>query len=388
MDIMQRFAEFQKLQTYMGWSAADRQRLRAVVDVVRPSFTMIVDDFYAEVARHPATRRVMRGGAAQVARLRGTLLVWLEQLFCGDYDRDYVAQRWQVGRRHVEIGLQQLFANAALSRIRSQLIAVTASGWRGAASELATTLVSLNRAIDLDMALIDAAYDQEYQNRLQRSERLVAIGQMAGGIAHELRNPLNVIRTSVFYLLNSQRATPEKQGEHLQRIERQVGVANDVISALSDFAKLPQPRDERVEPLQLIETTLQTMQFAGRVRVQVEPPPDGLCLRGDTRQLQIVLGNLLRNAQDAMPEGGLVRISTTREEADVVLRVSDQGVGIPAEELTRIFDPFVTTKTRGMGLGLAISRAIVENHAGRMSVMSELGRGSTFAVYLPADDPN
>ena len=100
---------------------------------------------------------------------------------------------------------------------------------------------SLNTLLDLDLAIIEDAYQAEYLARQQRGERLAAIGQVAGGIAHELRNPLNVVKTSVYYLLNARNPTPAKTAEHLQRIERHVAVADGVITALSNFARLPLP---------------------------------------------------------------------------------------------------------------------------------------------------
>src|SRR5207253_10421225 len=106
---------------------------------------------------------------------------------------------------------------------------------------LKETVRSLNMLLDLDLAKIEDAYQAEYMARLQRSERLATIGQVAGGVAHELRNPLNVVKTSVYYLLNARTASSEKKAEHLQRIERHILLADGVITALSNFARLPVP---------------------------------------------------------------------------------------------------------------------------------------------------
>ena len=103
------------------------------------------------------------------------------------------------------------------------------------------TVRALNKLLDLDLAIIEDAYQAEYMARLQRSERLATLGQVAGGVAHELRNPLNVVKTSVYYLLNARNPTPEKQADHLRRIERNVELADNVITALSNFAKVPVP---------------------------------------------------------------------------------------------------------------------------------------------------
>src|SRR5262249_46878927 len=142
--------------------------------------------------------------------------------------------------RHVEIGLDQVYTNAALSRLRTGLARELVERWHGAAA-LTATLQSLDRLLDLDLAIIEDAYQAEYLRRQHIGERVPAIGQVAGGVAHELRNPLNVVKTSVYYLLHARNPTPEKTAEHLRRIEQHVGLADGVITALANFAKMPIP---------------------------------------------------------------------------------------------------------------------------------------------------
>ncbi|MCE9527622.1 MAG: hypothetical protein K8R36_16395, partial [Planctomycetales bacterium] len=233
------FERYQDLQRYVGWTPDDATRIRAVASLVEPQIPRLIEDFYAEIGQHPSANKVITGGPAQVERLKGTLRAWLGQLVAGNYDGEYVFARWQVGLRHVEIGLDQVYTNVALSRIRNGLMDVLCSAWNGTPLELAATLKSLNRLLDLDLAIIEDAYQHEFLQRQKRIERLVVLGQMASGIAHELRNPLNVVRTSVYFLKNAKNASAEKREEHLERIQRQVVIANDVITALSDFAKMP-----------------------------------------------------------------------------------------------------------------------------------------------------
>src|SRR4051794_16222733 len=105
------FRRYQELQAYVGWTDEAAGHVAAVAELLGPSLPALVDDFYAEIDRHPETRKVITGGQAQVDRLKGTLVGWLRELLGGRYDRDYVARRWRVGWRHVEIGLDQVYTN-------------------------------------------------------------------------------------------------------------------------------------------------------------------------------------------------------------------------------------------------------------------------------------
>src|SRR4029077_2398201 len=126
----------------------------------------------------------------------------------------------------------------ALSRLRKGLLQTLEKVWQGEGCQLLAVRQSLNTLLDLDLAIIEDAYQAEYMARQQRSERLAAIGQVAGGGAHELRNPLNVVKPSVYFLLNARNPSPEKRAEHLQRMERHVVLADSVITALTNFARM------------------------------------------------------------------------------------------------------------------------------------------------------
>lgn len=117
------FRRYQDLQRYVGWTEDDAGRVRAVAGLLDPHLGPIVDDFYAEIERHPVAHKVISGGVAQIERLKGSLIRWLRELLTGPYDAAYVERRLRVGQRHVEIGLDQVYTNVALSRLRNGLIA-------------------------------------------------------------------------------------------------------------------------------------------------------------------------------------------------------------------------------------------------------------------------
>lgn len=389
MHTEQLFERYQELQQYVGWTEEDAKRVHAIAPLLQPHLPAMIDDFYAEIDRHPNARKVITGGQEQINRLKGTLLAWITELLTGSYDREYVGRRWRVGWRHVEIGLDQVYTNAALSRLRRNVLLAIEELERHdkISANLEHRLAfrrSINTLFDLDLAIIEDAYQTEFMSRLQRVERLAAIGQVAGGIAHEIRNPLNVVKTSVYYLRNAKNPSVTKTAEHLHRIEQHVNLADGVITALSNFAKMPVPDMHPFGVLEWVQETLAANPVPANVEVTLDLPSDLPKALGDASQLRIVLGNLIRNARDAMAQGGQLTIRSRLNDGQIYVMVADTGVGIPRENLQRIMEPLYTTKARGLGLGLAIARAILDKNGGTLQVASETGRGTVFTVRLLA----
>ena len=169
---MTAFLRYQELQQYVGWTDEDAERVRLIGPALVPAFEALIDDFYAEIELHPEARKVITGGPEQTARLKRTLHGWLHELFSGSYDRNYVERRWRVGYRHVDIGLNQVYTNAALSRLRRGLLKTLEEVWSGSTDDLLSCRVSLNTLLDLDLAIIEDAYQTEYQRRQASAERL------------------------------------------------------------------------------------------------------------------------------------------------------------------------------------------------------------------------
>ncbi|MCC6416860.1 MAG: hypothetical protein IT429_01280 [Gemmataceae bacterium] len=379
------FRHYQELQAYLHWTDDDARLIYAAAPALEPLLPELIRDFYEEIDRHPDTRKVITGGAEQIERLKGTLGQWLRELLWGPYDLAYVARRWRVGWRHVEIGLDQVYTNVALSRLRNGLLRGLHGRFADNSEVILTTSRALNKLLDLDLAIIEDAYQAEYSDRLQRAERLATIGQIAGGVAHELRNPLNVVKTSVYFLLNARTLTAEKKTEHLQRIERQVSLADGVITALSNFARMPVPSLRPFSIGRCVREALEFNPVPDNVRVMVDCPDTLPQALADIDQVRIVFANLFRNAREAMPDGGTLAVAARQVGDAVETTVADTGVGIPPAELGRVMEPLFSTKARGLGLGLAIARAILEKNRGGLHVASEPGRGSTFTVRLAAD---
>jgi two-component system sensor kinase FixL len=221
------------------------------------------------------------------------------------------------------------------------------------------------------------------QAELVMKEKLATLGQVSGGIAHEIRNPLNAVKTSIYYLMHAKHRSPEKTTEHLERIDRQVTLIDNVITALSDVARMPEPNRIPVRVEDLVLSIVNEVGLPVNIEVTIDIPLD-LFVLADEHQIPIVLRNIVRNARDAMPEGGTLEITASEETNKIRVNVCDSGTGIPPGQVQHIMEPLYSTKARGMGLGLAISRAIVDKNGGELIVESEIGVGSTFTVILAA----
>jgi len=224
------------------------------------------------------------------------------------------------------------------------------------------------------------------QDELIRSEKLATLGQVAGGIAHEIRNPLNAIKTSAYFLLQARQANAEKVREHLERIDRQVTLIDNVITALSDVAKLPAAKLGAVKIEEIRRKASQSTAVPANIRIVFKFAPELPPVLVDENQIPIAFRNLIRNARDAMPEGGELILGAEVVGAYVSAFVADTGVGIPSDCLELILEPMYTTKAKGMGLGLAITRAIVIRNNCELEIKSEQGEGSRFSIRIPVAD--
>ncbi|MCJ7495479.1 MAG: ATP-binding protein, partial [Deltaproteobacteria bacterium] len=230
-----------------------------------------------------------------------------------------------------------------------------------------------------------------YQNlkrkdlQMMQSEKLAALGEMAASFVHGIRNPMGIISGSAETL---KKKIPEPvQSEMIQFIREESERINRMLTNFLEFAKPKPPTFQEVNLKDILRRTVDLSSIPARERgVQVvqEYPQDKVSLFLDPEQIHEAFVNLELNALEAMPAGGTLRITLTQKEnKDVIIRVSDTGVGIPAGRESKIFDPFFTTKEQGTGLGLTIVHTVVKNHGGTISVANNDGGGATFTISLP-----
>ncbi len=229
----------------------------------------------------------------------------------------------------------------------------------------------------------------EAQAEVRRSERLAALGQLSAGLAHEIRNPLGVIQASAELLSKNVSQENAVVHEVAGFISSEVLRTNQLVTRFLDFARPAQAHREMADLNEVVKSAVSQAQESIRnenspVSVQVTlgvVPPLPL----DVTVIESCVLNLLLNARDAMPDGGVISVETSVEYRTAWLEVRDEGCGIPAESLEDIFNPFFTTKADGVGLGLAMVSKFVDSHGGRVLVESELGKGTTFRILLPLD---
>jgi PAS domain S-box-containing protein len=228
------------------------------------------------------------------------------------------------------------------------------------------------------------------QEKLVRHEKLATLGQLAGGVGHELRNPLAVINAAVYYLKLVQPEASDKVREYHAMIEQEVQNSEKIITDLLDFARIKSVDREAVSVSEIFQCVLERYPVPPSVTLSLDLSPDLPKTYADPRHVKQVLGNLVINACQAMKDGGKLTVDGGQLTVDgiswVRISVKDTGVGISPENMKKLFEPLFTTKTKGIGLGLSISRKLIEANGGRIEVESEPGKGSTFTLVLPVSN--
>jgi nitrogen fixation/metabolism regulation signal transduction histidine kinase len=246
-----------------------------------------------------------------------------------------------------------------------------------------------------EIGVLAAAFNQmtrqllEQRDRLVQAERVAAWRELARRLAHELKNPLFPLQITVENLQRAREAHPAEFDEVFREstatLLAELAKLRGIIGRFSDFAKMPRPQLETVDLNHLVRESVKLfdsqMQAAG-VTLRLDLAADLRAIQADPSLLGRALQNLVLNAIDAMPAGGLLTVRTQPQEAGARIEVEDTGQGLTQEECDRLFTPYYTTKTHGTGLGLAIVQSVVSDHGGKIGVSSEPGKGTTFVIEL------
>ncbi len=372
----------EQLKAYVGFGADDVAALRTIAARIEPSFAGIAEVFYARILQHPEYRAVLSHGESSVGKLKGTLIEWMRGVFAGDYGAEYFEKRSRIGRVHVRIGMPQHFMFGAMAVVRDGLVqAVVALGLTDLKVH-ERTLLALHRILDLELAVMLHTYREDLLAQQARSERLATYGQLVGTVSHELRNPLSVIDTSA-YLLKARVEGDPRSMQHVERISTQVRTASEIINQLLSMIQSRDVVHETVDLRDIIEAAAETCPGLAAVRFTREGLDQPLAVSGDATQLGQVFKNLFQNALEAVQADPAVTVRAHVAGPRVIVAVSDNGPGVDPSVKDRLFEPLVTSKPRGVGLGLALVKRVVEAHGGSIRAGESPLGGAMFEINLP-----
>ncbi len=254
--------------------------------------------------------------------------------------------------------------------------------------EIANNILEKDEPKIVQGILYDITRHKQLENQNIKTRQMATIGETAGMVGHDLRNPLQAIVNTVYLANKKLESLPSESAEkddlkrYLDTVEKQVSYMNKIVSDLLDYA-----RPIHLEPIetnlrQLINNTFSTMEIPETVEVSTVVPKS-YKLNVDPAFIRRVFTNLFTNAVQAMPEGGKLTIKASKKAEELFISVKDTGVGIRKEDLFKLFQPLFTTKSKGQGFGLPVCKRIIDAHGGEIIVKSKVGKGSTFTVKIP-----
>jgi signal transduction histidine kinase len=373
---------FEELKRYVRFGDDDERALRALHSFAAPKLTRVAEVFYDRILGHDGARQALVGGESRVGQLKITLRSWLDTLLSGPWDEAYWEGRTRIGRVHVKIGLPQHYMFGAMNVVRVELASIAWDAFHARPEELQAVRNALGKILDLELAVMLNTYRDDLLAQQARVERLSTFGQLVGSIGHDLRNPLGVIETSV-YILRGRMGQDERAAKHLDRIGEQLQIANGIITNLLDMIRSRPLAKEPVRLAEVVKGAADSVKHPPGVAIAVDGIDALPAVDGDAVQLRQVITNLLENAVYAASPQGEVTVRGRHADGAVELEFDDTGPGVDPATRRRLFEPLITTKEKGIGLGLALVKRITERHGGDVTYSDRPGGGARFTVKLP-----
>ncbi len=379
-----------ELLAYVGFGDDDAECLHRLHPVLQPHFSEIAGRFYDALWANPTAAAVLTG-PEQIERLRITLIDWMSSGLLGPHDQRFYEKRSRIGRRHVAIGLQHQYMFTSMNVVRT------------AYHDLITTLFvpeesraivrAVNKLLDIELTIMVGNYQLDSEEKLIarerqiQADRITAMQTMTAGLAHEVRNPLNAAKLQLELLERRIRRSTDdpKLVEPSQlaqkEIERLTALLNDFLA----FARPPELHTQTQDVAAIVRQVAELERVSAERRgatLDLVTCPATLQGHVDAAKLHQVVLNLVRNAIEAVSAGGHVTLELTSDAERILLRVQDDGTGIPDEVKSRVYEPFFSTKEGGTGLGMSIVHSLVSLHGGTIDLDTGPG-GTRFDVAIP-----
>ncbi|MDH5187299.1 MAG: ATP-binding protein [candidate division WOR-3 bacterium] len=228
------------------------------------------------------------------------------------------------------------------------------------------------------------AQKKEFSKEFERLKQLAELSQLVGGIGHELRNPLCIIKNSAYLVEKALNGFKnEETSKYLAIIRREAEIANKIILNLLHFIRTRKPQKKWIEPMKPLKQVLIRYPLPENVTLVIDNPNQGFEILVDPDQIEVVLLNLITNAVQAMPSGGKLEIALNSCSRSFTYRITDSGCGIPEDKMDLVFNPFYSSQHNGIGLGLAITKQLVEANQGKISLQSKIGIGTSLFIEFP-----
>ena len=373
---------FESIKQYVDFTDEDTRRLQALAGPAESYLVGFSEHFYERIAQRPDALRVF-SGPEQIERLKLTLVEWMRSGLAGPHDEAFFERRSRIGRVHVAISLPQKYMFTAMNVMRLDFHHMIATVCEGDVARERQVRDSVDKLFDLELAIMLHTYQEDSEERLRRHERLATIGQVAGSIGHDLRNPLSVIQSSL-YILSRLIGDDARGLRHVERIRHQVSLCDGIIRNLLQLARNRPPRRSLIGFEEVFHKACSSLTVPPGIDVQLTVA-DGVVLYADAGLLGQALSNLIDNAVKAYGrEPGVIRVTVHSDREDhVLIEVVDEGPGFSAEAIARVFEPLVTTRDNGTGLGLALVKGITERHGGTVVASNRPEGGASVRLRLP-----
>jgi two-component system, NtrC family, sensor histidine kinase HydH len=378
------------LFAFVGFDDGDRARLRDLHPRIAPRFGAIANRFYEAVFASAGAAAVL-SSPAQVERLRVSLVDWMSTGLLGPYDERFYEKRTRLGRRHVAVGLASHYMFSAMTVLRLAYQDLIAELYPP--GEAFAVMRSVHKLLDCELAIMVQHYEIDTEDRLiarerrAQADRILAMQTMSAGLAHEVRNPLNAAMLQLELLERRlhRMADDRKLLEPTELAQKEIERLTALLNEFLVFARPPELHAQEHDLVAVVRQVVDLERITAEQRgvaLAIDAQPAQALAEIDVAKVHQLVLNLVRNACEAVSPGGHVTTGVRVDDERCVIRVADDGPGIPAHIVPRIYEPFFSTKEGGTGLGMSIVHSLVSMHGGSIDLQTGPG-GTAFEIAIP-----